>query len=65
MISWCSNNYIAMLLNVIPLFATGAFVLPKLMDDVFYYATPIYEPSRVPYVEAYIAAALFSLALGL
>ena len=65
LLSRCSGNYIAMLLKVIPLFAAGTFALPKLMDDAFYYANPVYELLRVPYVEAYAAAALLGLALGL
>lgn len=65
LLSRCSGNYIAMLLKVIPLFAAGAFALPKLMDDAFYYANPVYELVRVPYVEAYVVVVLLSLALGL
>lgn len=65
LISRCSGNYIAMLLKLIPLFAAAAFALPKLMDDAFYYANPAYRLVRVPYVEAYIAAALLVLAAAL
>lgn len=54
-----SNNYIGMLLKLIPVIAAAAIFCPKLMANGFYVNNPLYQMIPLPYVEGAAAAVIF------
>ncbi len=54
-----SNNYIGMLLKLIPVIAAAAIFCPKLMANGFYFNNPLYLIIPLPYVEGAAAAVIF------
>lgn len=60
-----SNNYIAMLLKLIPLFVCAAIVLQKTMTDAFYFSNSLYRSFRVPYIEGVVTIAVLLIGLSL
>ena len=54
-----SNNYIGMLLKLIPVIAAAAIFCLKLMANGFYVNNPLYQMIPLPYVEGAAAAVIF------
>ena len=60
-----SQNYISMLLRVIPLAAALAVWSPKLMENAFYSRNELYHFSGMPYIEIVSTGILFLAGCGL